>query len=93
MATPDPLRSPSPFGCVAATLWLVLLVFSVFLFIGGYQAISLENDDPRVAEFGWWLVIAGAACVAILISSLVIIMRIRRGLGDEDDSSDTPQEG
>ena len=76
----EPLETPRPWGCIAGLLWLVMLIFTVLLLSAGYSTWSqgIHKDQPTVASFGRWLLLAGAASTAILCSSLIIVMRLRR---------------
>lgn len=73
-------HTASIWGCLGVLIWLAMFVFTALLLAAGWSAWSqgINKDQPSVASFGRWLMLAGAASTAILCSSIIIIMRVRR---------------
>ncbi|TVR11098.1 MAG: hypothetical protein EA401_11725 [Planctomycetota bacterium] len=77
--TSPPARS-GLWGCLLIVAWLGMLLFTILVLAAGYSAWSqgVHQEQDNVASFGRWLLLAGAACTAILCSSIILIMRLRR---------------
>ncbi|TVR43631.1 MAG: hypothetical protein EA402_09255 [Planctomycetota bacterium] len=81
------LRSPRLSGCLLGLIWLAMIPLTVLLYAAGINAIlyGRASDEAALSNLGWWLIVAGAAATAILCSSLIMSMRLRRLLAEQGE--------
>jgi uncharacterized membrane protein YdcZ (DUF606 family) len=71
-----------------------MLVFTVLLFTAAWLTAVHDEPSESLKELAWWLFAAGCAATAILVSSMIIFVRLKRGLRAflDDAEDDVAQE-